>query len=292
MKKEFDSILKKEMNSCYLRKASFEDAFCLFNWKNEEESLKNSRNSTPVVWEEHVKWLTGSLMREDRRIWILENEGGKLGSLRLDLVEGSQNPGTGELKMAEISYMTEKEQRGKGYGTALLLLAEKEAAQWGVDILYGEVLAHNEASRRLFLKLGYQEKREEYGFSYRKSLNTFFFRVDMNEKIATGHVMRCLSVADAAAQKGRKSIFLTADEKPCSLISSRGHKSLVLHTDWQQPKEELSDLGELIYEYGINRILVDSYQVSEAYLEELSKMTEVFYLDDLDAFPYPVQNII
>ncbi len=37
-------------------------------------------------------------------------------------------------------------------------------------------------------------------------------------------------------------------------------------------------------------LLVDSYMVTPAYLRVLSELTSVAYLDDLNAFDYPVQT--
>ena len=37
-----------------------------------------------------------------------------------------------------------------------------------------------------------------------------YIRADMNEIIATGHIMRCLSIADAAREQGVKTIFIVA----------------------------------------------------------------------------------
>ena len=49
-------------------------------------------------------------------------------------------------------------------------------------------------------------------------MDKIYIRVDMNEIIATGHVMRCLSVADAAREIGKETIFIVADEKPVELL--------------------------------------------------------------------------
>ncbi len=119
-----------------------------------------------------------------------------------------------------------------------------------------------------------------------------YIRTDMNEKIATGHVMRCLSVADAAREQGVDSVFITADEGPVSFIESRGYESIVLGSNWEKPESELSAIAEVIRKNSIAKLLVDSYQVTERYLRELNKLTKVFYLDDLNAFPYPVHAVI
>ncbi len=123
-------------------------------------------------------------------------------------------------------------------------------------------------------------------------MDTIFIRVDMNPVIATGHMMRCLSIADAVTKLGKKVIFITADDYPSELLRQRGHEQIVLHTDWQRMEEEACPLKALIEEHGVKRLLVDSYQVTANYLQELREVAEVIYLDDLDAFEYPVDKLI
>lgn len=119
-----------------------------------------------------------------------------------------------------------------------------------------------------------------------------YIRVDMNEIIATGHVMRCLSIADAARQQGIETIFITADEKPVEMLKVRGYEPVVLYTDWKDMERELEVLIPFLKNNKVGRLLVDSYQVTKNYLKRLEEVTEVFYLDDLDAFEYPVSNVI
>lgn len=120
----------------------------------------------------------------------------------------------------------------------------------------------------------------------------FYIRVDANEIIATGHVMRCLAIADAMRKLGETVIFLTADEKGEELINSRGYEVICLHSRWDALEEELDVLIKTIKTHSISKLLIDSYQVTYKYLEVLEAHTQVIYLDDLDAFPYPCSRII
>lgn len=119
-----------------------------------------------------------------------------------------------------------------------------------------------------------------------------YIRTDMNKTIATGHVMRCLSIADAARQIGEETTFLLADEQASELLEIRGYPYIILHTLWNEMELELSALKETVRRHSIKRMLVDSYSVTRHYLESLSEVTEVYYLDDLNAFCYPVKGII
>ncbi len=123
-------------------------------------------------------------------------------------------------------------------------------------------------------------------------MNNIMIRVDMNPVIATGHVMRCLSIADAIRKQGGDVVFVAADDYPVEVFKGRGYEPHVLHTDWNHMEEELPQLLELIREYKIEKLLIDSYQVTEAYLKLLMEHVQVIYLDDVDAFCYPVHQLI
>ncbi len=119
-----------------------------------------------------------------------------------------------------------------------------------------------------------------------------YIRADMNREIASGHVMRCLSVADAAAEMGVRTVFLTADEIPHELIRSRGYEARSLNTDWRDPEGELPALESFFREAEAGPVLVDHYKVTPRYLRELSRMRKTAYLDDLALFPYETDLVI
>ena len=123
-------------------------------------------------------------------------------------------------------------------------------------------------------------------------MDKIYIRVDMNEIIATGHVMRCLSIADAAREMGKETVFIVADEKTVETLRKRGYEPVILYTKWDDMESELEKLIPFIQKTGISKLLVDSYQVTKEYLAKLEEYTEVFYLDDLDAFEYPVSNVL
>lgn len=117
-------------------------------------------------------------------------------------------------------------------------------------------------------------------------------RADMNQTIATGHVMRCLSIADAAKKSGKEVTFLLADDNGCRLIASRGYRYIVLGTDWREMESEIPALEKILRHEQFDRLLVDSYQVTPHYLSWLSEHVKTAYLDDVNAFHYPVDTLI
>lgn len=119
-----------------------------------------------------------------------------------------------------------------------------------------------------------------------------YFRVDMNETIATGHVMRCLSIAEAGKKLGRDSTFILADCNAEELIRSKGFKTIVLNTKWNDMESELPALLSVINKQGIDSLLVDSYSVTVSYLQKLKEKVRLLYIDDLYNEKYPVHTLI
>ena len=119
-----------------------------------------------------------------------------------------------------------------------------------------------------------------------------YIRTDMNETIATGHMMRCLSIADAAKKQGQETVFLVADAQAHELLKKRGYAYRILGSDWNDMEAELPILLETVKKLQIKKLLIDSYRVTPAYLDQLSAAVKTYYIDDLNAFLYPVHGLI
>ena len=108
-----------------------------------------------------------------------------------------------------------------------------------------------------------------------------YIRTDSNEVVATGHLMRCLSIADAMAGRGIESVFITADEKPRALLAERGYRQIVLGTVWDDMPGELTSLTRVLRDEDAKALLIDSYKAGSEYLEALRKIVRTAYIDDL-----------
>ena len=117
-------------------------------------------------------------------------------------------------------------------------------------------------------------------------------RVDGNEIIATGHVMRCLSIAVQLRKIGADVVFVLADARPASIIEDSGFAYIVLDSIWNDMETEIKGFADYLTDNQIKTVLLDSYFVTEKYLQALSKIAKVCYIDDLDKFIYPVHTII
>lgn len=119
-----------------------------------------------------------------------------------------------------------------------------------------------------------------------------YIRADGNTQIGMGHIMRCLSIAEAVVALGAEyePVFLVADEGCCGMIEERGFRVTMLHTDYKNMISELPLLKKLL-DQEQDILLVDSYQADTAYFEAVSKLAFTVCLEDMGV-PYPVDLLI
>ncbi len=120
----------------------------------------------------------------------------------------------------------------------------------------------------------------------------FYIRTDANPTIATGHVMRCMSIAKEISKLGEEVTFITADLQSKELIERNGYAVLCLDSTWNDLELEIEKLIKVIQQYNIKNLLIDSYFVTDKYLSELRRYTKIIYLDDLATCAYPIDVLI
>ena len=118
----------------------------------------------------------------------------------------------------------------------------------------------------------------------------FYFRADGNEKIAMGHVMRCLSIAEAAADLGCSPVFITADNGCHSMIEERGFRAIVLNTDYRDMLSEIPQLKKIVEQQN-DMLLIDSYQADDAYFDAVKEFVQTACLEDMGV-PHPACLLI
>lgn len=119
-----------------------------------------------------------------------------------------------------------------------------------------------------------------------------FIRTDGNEKIAMGHVMRCLSIAEAFKGLGGEVEFLLSDDYVCGVLEQRGFSFRILGSNWQDMDQEIERMETLLKRERKPKLLIDSYQVTEKYLACLAEYAQLIYLDDLNRFPIPAAMVV
>lgn len=119
-----------------------------------------------------------------------------------------------------------------------------------------------------------------------------YIRADANEIIGTGHVMRCLAIAEKIWSSGEDVCFITADKRSGQIIESKGFEIICLDSVWNDLDSETDMFIEIIKSRKIEMLLIDTYYVTFDYLSELKKHTKIAYIDDLHKFAYPVDLLI
>lgn len=123
-----------------------------------------------------------------------------------------------------------------------------------------------------------------------------YIRADGNTEIGMGHVMRCLAVAEVAADldPADPPVFITADEGCRTMIEDRGFHVVVLNTDYRDMMGELSVIEQVLREAGNlagTVLLVDSYQAGREYYLALRKFAKIACFEDMGQ-TYPVDLLI
>lgn len=140
-----------------------------------------------------------------------------------------------------------------------------------------------------------------------------YIRTDGNTKIASGHLVRCFSIALACQRLGMKVRFLVSDEESFNLLKEivgpyTGFTLIQLKTSaFDQLDQELPEVLDLLSDHTPTLsdspcssssldprpvYLLDSYYVTGKYLSTLRPLAKTAYLDDLRLFDYPVDLLI
>lgn len=117
-------------------------------------------------------------------------------------------------------------------------------------------------------------------------------RADSNEQIATGHIMRCISIAEALHEMGEKCLFITADTKSDWILQDKGYESLSLNSCWSKMDDEIDDLLSVVKKLKAKLLLIDSYFVTKKYMKSLSEIINTVYIDDLGKDYYDCNILI
>ena len=106
-----------------------------------------------------------------------------------------------------------------------------------------------------------------------------YFRADANAEIASGHVMRCITIALECKKRNHEVKFLIADNEATILLENYGLEYIVLNSDWKNPITELDTMSNIL-----NRqrdiVIIDSYLVTNEYIRQLNDLSHIVYIED------------
>ena len=111
--------------------------------------------------------------------------------------------------------------------------------------------------------------------------NRIGIRADASPQLGMGHVMRCISIAQALSGIGVESIFICANDYPAETVLAYGFEINVLDSDYKMMESEIVPMLEVVDQLNLSGILVDSYYATDYYLSCMQERVSVVYIDGL-----------
>lgn len=108
-------------------------------------------DTEPVSVESRVKWFNDHEAVR-RPLWMVSDEGTEIGWVSFQSFYGRPAYDA----TAEISIYLDEKARGRGYGEKILQHALNSCERLEIETLLGFIFAHNEPSRKLFARLGFE----------------------------------------------------------------------------------------------------------------------------------------
>jgi len=132
-----------------LKPATMDDADLLLAWRNDPATRQASHTTDPVQRSEHREWLSCSLGNPNRRLYLAEEGGMPVGTVRADFADG----------VWELSWTVAPSARGRGVAKRMVAALADTIA----DPIRAEVKATNAASARIAEHAGMHFDRESDG---------------------------------------------------------------------------------------------------------------------------------
>jgi RimJ/RimL family protein N-acetyltransferase len=129
-----------------LRPARASDVDDYFFWVNEPEVRRQSLNSEPIAYAQHVEWFGRRVSSEHSRMFVLEAAALPVGQIRFDI----------EDEEAVIDYSIDPAFRGRGWASALVSLGIAALTQ--PVTLRADVKSSNRASCAVFERLRFRKE--------------------------------------------------------------------------------------------------------------------------------------
>ncbi len=132
-----------------------------------------------------------------------------------------------------------------------------------------------------------------------------WIKANGNGIIATGHIRRCMTIAQELTQKGAYVEFVLSDEDSADLLQTLSEEdnlefdAMILHTSYSNSMEDIPIIKDAFIAEKPDFFLIDSYFVTPEYFDSLNEVIKsesldikVGYIDDLYKFDYPVDLVI
>lgn len=123
---------------------------------------------------------------------------------------------------------------------------------------------------------------------------TILIRADAGFEMGTGHVMRCLALAQAWRENGDKAVFALAESTPSILarLSADGFEHVSIVAD-RGREADANSTAELACQYEASWIVLDGYAFGGEYQESVrSRGTKILLIDDMGASERTCADIV
>jgi RimJ/RimL family protein N-acetyltransferase len=140
-------LLPSDRERLQLRRAQPQDAEELFIWRNDTDARAMSLDQSEISWPTHFAWFMRKLSDADTLVYVLEVDHLPVGQIRFDF----------ESQEAALSYGLDRLVRGRGWSSSLITAGMAEVARLRPVSVRAVVKAENEASRKVFTRLGWSE---------------------------------------------------------------------------------------------------------------------------------------
>lgn len=117
-------------------------------------------------------------------------------------------------------------------------------------------------------------------------------RVDANNIVATGHVMRCMAIAQAIQKRGETVLFFTVEKACVEIVRKNGYETILLEGHWDELGGEIIQLQKGLRQNKCELLLVDSYYITNDYFQKLRQVIPVAYIDDYGKEQYSIDILI
>lgn len=148
--KHLDVVYHAKMNrNISFRKANTDDLMLYFNWTNDASVRENSYQSEGISLENHSNWFLAKIKDDSCTMYVFENHLKQpIGQIRIQKQDE---------KTAIIGISNDKNHRGKGYASEMLVMATQDFLDKNPNyIISAYIKIENKASEKAFQKAGYQ----------------------------------------------------------------------------------------------------------------------------------------
>lgn len=131
-----------------LRRARWRDAWRLYRWRTDPQTVAMMAGPPPRTFAQHLRWLRATFAHPRRYLFVALNWPVPIGTGRLDV---SADGGA-----AAISVTVAPGYRGRGFAAPVISAILTQCRLLGIVEVEARIKVQNEASRRAFARAGFR----------------------------------------------------------------------------------------------------------------------------------------